>query len=194
MVYILYFWLRIARKNTMVECHFYNFTKLFLKDVNKDIIYCNKNNWERRTFCSLSFDVSPTACSYCKPLDFNVNVLRRYVTGTGRGSLCLLRVPLSQNHCFMEVKLSVFRAHWVSVIALWRPHVNNQFRTSLRDTKILTMSLLSVAEKFIERLETKLADVDPSLVGQHVRPLKNNNFKPCTAQILTTFRVITLII
>ena len=56
--------------------------------------------------------------------------------------------------------------------------MNNQFRTSLRDTKILTMFLLSVIEKFIDRLETKLADVDPSLVEQHVRPLKNNYFKP----------------
>ena len=58
MVYILYFWLRIARENTMVEWHFYNFTKLFLKDINKDIIYCDSNNWERRTFCSLSFSDS----------------------------------------------------------------------------------------------------------------------------------------
>ena len=40
----------------MVEWHFYNFTKLFLKDINKDIIYCD--NWERRTFCSLSFSDS----------------------------------------------------------------------------------------------------------------------------------------
>ena len=50
--------------------------------------------------------------------------------------------------------------------------MNNQFRTSLRDTKILTMFLLSVIEKFIDRLETKLADIDPSLMEQHVRPLK----------------------
>ena len=52
--------------------------------------------------------------------------------------------------------------------------MNNQFRSSLRDTKILTMFLLSVIEKFIDRLETKMVDVDPRLVGQHVRPLKNN--------------------
>ena len=100
------------------------------------------------------------------------------IIGTGRGSFCLLRVPVSQNDCFIEVKLPVFRVHWVSVIALSHPHVNNQFRTSLQDTKILTMFLLSVIEKFIDQLETKLANIDPSLVRQHVQPLKNNYFKP----------------
>ena len=49
--------------------------------------------------------------------------------------------------------------------------------------KILTMFLLSVIEKVIDWLETKLADVDPSLVGQHVQPLKNNYFKPCVALV-----------
>ena len=99
------------------------------------------------------------------------------VIETDRGNLCFLRVPVSQNDCLMEVMLSVFRVHWVSVIALSRPHVNNQFRTSLRDTKIL-MFLLSDIEKFIDQRETKATDVDPSIVGQHVRPLKNNYFKP----------------
>ena len=32
-------------------------------------------------------------------------------------------------------------------------------------------------EKFIDQLETKMTDVDPSVVGQHVRPLENNYFK-----------------
>ena len=99
------------------------------------------------------------------------------IVGTDRGSFCFLRVPVSQNDCLMEVMLSVFRVHWVSVIALSRPHVNNQFRTSLQDTKIL-MFLLSDIEKFIDQRETKATDVDPSIVGQHVRPLKNNYFKP----------------
>ena len=36
-------------------------------------------------------------------------------------------------------------------------------------------------EKLIDRPETKMTDVDPSLVGQHVQPLKNNYFKACTA-------------
>ena len=44
MVFIVYFWLRTARENTTVEWHFYNFTKLFLKDINKDIIYWDSNN------------------------------------------------------------------------------------------------------------------------------------------------------
>ena len=78
----------------------------------------------------------------------------------GRGRLCFLRVPVSQNDCLMEVMLSLFRVHRVSVIALSCPHVNNQFRTLLQDTRILTMFLLSDIE-------------------QHVRPLKNDYFKPC---------------
>ena len=32
---------------------------------------------------------------------------------------------------------------------------------------------LSVIENFIDQLETKMTNVDPSIVGQHVRPLKN---------------------
>ena len=37
--------------------------------------------------------------------------------------------------------------------------------------------LLSVIEKFIDQCETKMTDIDPSIVGQHVQPLKNNYFK-----------------
>ena len=44
MFFILYFWLRIVRENTKVGWYFYNFTKLFLKDINKGIIYCDSNN------------------------------------------------------------------------------------------------------------------------------------------------------
>ena len=40
--------------------------------------------------------------------------------GIRRGSFCFLRVPVSQNDCFMWVKLSVFAVYWVSVIAPWR--------------------------------------------------------------------------
>ena len=108
------------------------------------------------------------------------------VIGTDRGSFCFLSVPVSQNDCLMEVMLSVFRVRWASVIALSRPHVNNQFRTLLRDTKILTIFLLSDIEKFIDRCETKTTDVDPSIVGQPVRPLKNNCFKPCSLTTLIT--------
>ena len=39
----------------MVEWQFYDFTKLFLKGINKDIIYCDSNNWESQTFCNFSF-------------------------------------------------------------------------------------------------------------------------------------------
>ena len=39
----------------MVEWYFYNFTKLFLKNINKNIIYCDSNNWEWQTFCNFSF-------------------------------------------------------------------------------------------------------------------------------------------
>ena len=58
---------------------------------------------------------------------------------------------------------------------LWHyhvPQVNNQCKTSQQDTKISTMFLLSVAEKFIYRPETEMTDVVPSIVGQYVRPLK----------------------
>ena len=44
MVLILYFWLRIAREKIKVGWHFYNFTKLFLEDIKKGIIYCDSNN------------------------------------------------------------------------------------------------------------------------------------------------------
>ena len=107
MVHISYFWLRTARKNTMVEWYFYNFTKLFLKNINKNIIYCDSNNWEWQTFCNLYF-------------------FRSF-----------------SSHMFL---LQAFR--------------------------------LSDIEKFIDRRETKATDLDSSIVGQHVQPLKNNYFKP----------------
>ena len=43
------------------------------------------------------------------------------------------------------------------------------------------MFLLSVIKKFIDRLETKMTDVDPSTIGQNVRPLKNNYFQSMDA-------------
>ena len=89
------------------------------------------------------------------------------VIGMDRGSFCFLRVPVSQNDCLMVVILSVLRVHWVTVIALSRPHMNNQVRNSLWDSKILTMFLLSNIEKFNDRHETKTTDIDPSIVGQH---------------------------
>ena len=41
------------------------------------------------------------------------------------------------------------------------------------------MFLASVIEKCIDQLETKMIDADPSVVAQHVQPLKNNHFKAC---------------
>ena len=92
-----FIFLRIARKNTMVERYFYNFTKLFLKDINKTIIYCNSNN-------------RVTACSYCKLL------MSGRVIGTDRGSFCFLRVLVSQNDCLIKVMLSVFRVHELVIL------------------------------------------------------------------------------
>ena len=60
------FWLRIARKNTDVEGHFYKSTNLFLKYINKNIIYSGSNNSDSRTFCDdVQFytEVSPPVCS-----------------------------------------------------------------------------------------------------------------------------------
>ena len=56
-------------------------------------------------------------------------------------------------------------------------HVNNQYKTSVRDMKILTVFLLSNIEKFFDQLETKMTNIDPSIVGQHVQTLKNDYFK-----------------
>ena len=39
------------------------------------------------------------------------------------------------------------------------------------------MFLLSVIETFIDHLETKITDIDPSIVRQLFQPLKNNYFK-----------------
>ena len=38
-----------------------------------------------------------------------------------------------------------------------------------------------VIEKFIDRLETKMTNVDPRVVGQHVQPLENNYLKAWTS-------------
>ena len=93
------------------------------------------------------------------------------VIETGRGSFCFLRVPMSQNDCFMKVKLSVFGVHWVSVITLSH-HACVQ---SVQD--FATRFYFYYIEKVIDQCETKMTDTDPSIVGQHVQPLKHNYFK-----------------
>ena len=64
------------------------------------------------------------------------------VIGIRRGSFCTVRGPVSQNDCFMRVKLSVCAAYRVSVIALSRPPRVNQHKASLRKEKNLAMFLL----------------------------------------------------
>ena len=96
--------------------------KLFLKDIKTDIIYWDSTTRESRIFCidaQFYTGVSLPICSYCKLLHFNVNVWRHY--WNSRCSFHFLRVQVSQNDCFMEVKLSVFDINCVSAIALSRP-------------------------------------------------------------------------
>ena len=95
----------------------------------------------------------------------------------GKGSFHILRVPMLQNDCFRKVKLSMFMVYWVSVIAPSRPP-REQSAQDLA-MKCENFGDVLVIEKFIDRLETKMTDVDPSVVGQHVRPLENNYFKAC---------------
>ena len=52
-------------------------------------------------------------------------------------------------------------------------------KQSVQDFATRQENLLSDIEKFIDRRETKMTDIDPSIVGHYVRPLKNNYFKPC---------------
>ena len=80
----------------------------------------------------------------------------------------------------MEVKLSVFELHWVGLIVLSRPpreqSVLQDF--SMRYENFDHFFIMCI-EKFIDQPETKMTDIDPSIVGQHVWPLKNNFFKAC---------------
>ena len=84
-------------------------------------------------WCSIIHLFLPTY-SYCNLLHFNVNVWQRYWR--------FLRVPVSQNECFMRVKLSVFVVYWVMLLHHHVPHVYNQHKTSLQNGKILAMFLL----------------------------------------------------
>ena len=51
-----------------------------------------------------------------------------------------------------------------------------------------------VIEKIIDQLETKMTDIDPSVAGQHVRPLKNNYFKACHLFIFASYPYQPLVI
>ena len=85
------------------------------------------------------------------------------IIGTRRDSFSFLRVPLSQNECFMKVKLSVFRVNWVSVIAPSRLSCEQSVQDLLTRCENFG-NVFIVLEKFIDQLETKMTDVDPSIV------------------------------
>ena len=99
------------------------------------------------------------------------------IIGTCRGSFRFLRVPVSHNDCFMKVKLSVFLG-FTELVLLHNhfPHVYNQYKTSLQNSKILTMFLL-LWKNFTDWLEIKMTNADPSAARQHVQPLKKKYFK-----------------
>ena len=104
-----------------MEWYFYNFTNLFLKGITTDIIYWDSTNWENRAFCIdtqfyIYFHPHVSTASF-----YILMWMSASVVGTRGGSFCFLRVPVSQNDCFMRVKLSVFAVYWVSVIAPSRP-------------------------------------------------------------------------
>ena len=80
---------------------------------------------------------------------------------------------------FMVVKLSVFGFHWVSVIVVPRPPSEKSLPDFGTRYKNFDDVLIICYKKYIDWLEIKMTDVDPSIVGQHVRPLKNNYFKAC---------------
>ena len=75
---------------------------------------------------------------------------------------------------FMVVKLSVIGFHWVSVIVLPRP----PHEQLLQDFDTRWQKFWWCYKKYIDRLEIKMTNLDPSIDGQHFRPLKNNYFKP----------------
>ena len=82
--YSFHFTFLIKNCGKKTEWHFYNFPKLFLKDNNKDIIYYNSNNWGSLTLSNdaqFYTGVFPPVYSYCKLLDFNVNVWQCYWNG-----------------------------------------------------------------------------------------------------------------
>ena len=85
----------------------------------------------------------------------------------------------------MEVKLSVFELPWVGVTVLSFP----QHELSVQDfsTKYENLDAVFIIciEKFIDRLETKIIDLDPSIVGQHVKGmLKFMDLRMCVPNFL----------
>ena len=95
------------------------------------------------------------------------------VIGMVRGSLrsCHKMVVYGSYQCLCFTELVLLYSNV--------PNVSNHSKTLIQDTKILRMFLLLVIKKYINRIETKITDVDLSIVGQNVRPLENNYLKAC---------------
>ena len=82
---------------------------------------------------------------------------------------------------FHESKvINIFGVYWVSVIAPSRLPRVQSVQKPRYEIRTFWRCFYYVIEKFIDRLETKKTDVDPSVAGQHVRSLKNNYFKACS--------------
>ena len=69
----------------------------------------------------------------------------------------------------------MFGFHWVTVTVLSCPPSEQLLQDLVRRENFGVFIIF--IEKYIDQLETKLADKDPSIVGQHARPLKNNYSK-----------------
>ena len=72
------------------------------------------------------------------------------------------------------------------------PHVNNHCKASIQDTKLLRMFLLPVIKKYIDWLKTKMTDVDPSIVWQHVLLMENNYLKAWYGQYFLSIDLLWL--
>ena len=55
------------------------------------------------------------------------------------------------------------------------------------------MFFLYAIEKFINQLEAKMTNVDPSIVRQYIQLLKNKYFKPCIWVKVIEFKVIEIL-
>ena len=55
------------------------------------------------------------------------------------------------------------------------------------------MFFLYAIETFINRLEAKMTNVDPSIVRQYIQLLKNKYFKPCIWVKVIEFKVIEIL-
>ena len=83
------------------------------------------------------------------------------------------KVRVSQNDCFMELKLSVFAVYWVSVIALSHPTRGQPVQdVATRNKKFDDVFIICYTKKLLTDLKLTWPTTDPSIVGHHVQPLK----------------------